>query len=86
MFGFIKQVFITLLTVWTKVSVGESLTSNSEGHTKCVSLKNRLCQTRPTLANIKLFLIHLLPVLIYIVEVVMILMMLEYVFRIKQRL
>ena len=40
MFGFIKQVFITLLTVWTKVSVGESLTSNSEGHTKYVSLKN----------------------------------------------
>ena len=57
MFGFIKQVFITLLTVWTKVSVGESLTSNFEGYIKYVPLKyvplnNRPCQTKPTLVNI----------------------------------
>ena len=52
MFGFIKQVFITLLPVWTKVSVGESLTSNFEGYIKYVPLNNRPCQTKPTLVNI----------------------------------
>ena len=42
MLGFIKQVFIKLLSASTKISVGESLTSNFKGHMKCVSKQSTM--------------------------------------------
>ena len=44
--------FIGLLSTCTVESFDESLAFNSKGHIKCVSLNNRPCQSRPTLANI----------------------------------
>ena len=43
---------IGLLTAVTRKSFGELLASTSEGHVKCVSLKNGPCQIRPTLIDI----------------------------------
>ena len=42
MFGFIKKIFIRLLT-----SIG-----NASNHTKCVSFSNQKCTTQPTLINL----------------------------------
>ena len=47
MFGFIKKVFIGLLSALTAKYFCESLASNSEGHIKCVYQNNRPCQARP---------------------------------------
>ena len=44
--------FIELLSVCLIGTLGESLISNSIKPTKCVSLKNRPCQARPTLVNV----------------------------------
>ena len=41
MFGFIKKVFIVLLTSFV----------NFSSHTKCVSLRNQKCEIQPTLIN-----------------------------------
>ena len=48
MFGLIKKVFITLF------SFSGSLTSkaNAFGRTKCISLKNQPCMTRPTVIDL----------------------------------
>ena len=45
--------FIGLLSVCTIGSFGESLVFNSKGPIKSLTLKNRLCQARPTLVDIK---------------------------------
>ena len=79
MFGFMKKIFIGLLTV------GGSWACNS---IKYVFLDNQPCQARPTLVDInsnESVYYPLLPVLISVVEVVILLMinMLEYVFQIK---
>ena len=79
MFGFMKKIFIGLLTV------GGSWASNS---IKYVFLDNQPCLARPTLVDInsnESVYYPLLPVLISVVEVVILLMinMLEYVFQIK---
>ena len=76
---------IGLLSAYTVESFGESLTFNSKGPMKYVSLNNEPCQTRPTLVNInsdKIFSIPLLLMLISVAEVVLLLMvhMLEFVF------
>ena len=42
MFGFIKEMFIRLLTRIVNVS----------NHTKCISLDNQQCMTQPTLINL----------------------------------
>ena len=44
--------FIGLLSLCTTANFGESLTSTSEGHIKCISINNRPCQARATLVNI----------------------------------
>ena len=79
MFGFMKKIFIGLLTV------GGSWAWNS---IKYVFLDNQPCQARPALADINSIesvYYPLLPVLISVVEIVILLMinMLEYVFQIK---
>ena len=63
-----------------------ALASNSEGHTKFVSLNNWPYQAIPRLVDINSndFFIHLLPVLINAAEDVIMIYMLEYVFQIKQ--
>ena len=50
---FIKKIFIKLLSACTTGSFSGSLASNSKASIKCVSLNNRPCQARPTIANIK---------------------------------
>ena len=65
--------FIGLLSICTVVSFVRSLHSNYKEPIKCISLKNRPCQTRPTLADVnsnKIFVINLLSVFICVVEVV----------------
>ena len=52
MVGFIRKIFIELLSASTIRSFHLSLDSNSEGRIKFVSLNNRPCQARPILANI----------------------------------
>ena len=42
MFGFIKKMFIRLLTSIV----------NASNHTKCVSLNNQQCMTQPSLINL----------------------------------
>ena len=42
MFGFIKKVFIVLLTILV----------NTSNHTKCVSLSNQKCEIQPNLINL----------------------------------
>ena len=70
MFGFIKKMFIGLLSPCT-ISFDESLVSNLKGPIKCAPLDNQPCQTRLTVVNVTSgFFIHLLLVLINIVEVV----------------
>ena len=52
---FIKQVFIILLSACTICkfgSFGQLLVSNSKGPIKCLTLKRRPCEARPTLVNI----------------------------------
>ena len=49
MFGFIKKMFIGLLSAVTKTSLSESLASTSERRIKCISLNNLPCQIRPNL-------------------------------------
>ena len=48
----ILKIFIGLLSAFTRAIFGESLTSNSDGCMKCVSLYNQPCQARPTLVDI----------------------------------
>ena len=62
MFTLIKQVFIVLLNF--SGSLGSII--NTPDHAKCISLRNRLCMTQPTLLNLhpnkynqKLVTIHL---------------------------
>ena len=52
MVGFIRKIFIELLSASTIRSFHLSLDSNSEGRIKFVSLNKRPCQARPILANI----------------------------------
>ena len=47
MFGFIKKMFIGLLSAWTTGEFGESLVFDSKRPIKCVSLNNQPCKTRP---------------------------------------
>ena len=48
MFGFIKQVFITLLSFSKSIaSIG-----NASNLTTCISLINKQCMTQPTLINL----------------------------------
>ena len=49
MLGFIKKIFIGLLTACATGSSGGSLGSNFEGSIKCASLNKRGCQARSTL-------------------------------------
>ena len=51
-FGFIKKMFVGLLSICTIGSFGKSLASNLKGPIAYVSLNNQSCQTRPTLVNI----------------------------------
>ena len=51
MFGFIKKMFIVLLTFRTLVSFSGLLISSSQEPIQSVSLKHRPCQTGPTLAD-----------------------------------
>ena len=44
--------FIELLSAGAIVSFDESLTSNSIGPIKCISLNNQPCQAKPKLLNI----------------------------------
>ena len=88
MFGFIKKMFIGLLSTCTTVRLAESLAPNSEVYIKCVSLNNQPCQGRATLVNInsdRTLFIHLLSLLISVVEVLVLLMivMFHYVFQIR---
>ena len=48
MFGFIKKMFIGLLSAWTTGEFGESLVFDSKRPIKCVFLNNQPCKTRPT--------------------------------------
>ena len=50
MFGFIKKIFIGLLSVCTQVSFSGSLPPKKP--IKCLTLNNRPCQARPALVNI----------------------------------
>ena len=52
MFGFIKEMFIELLSTCTIESFGESLAFYSIGPMKYVSLNNQSCQAGPVLVNI----------------------------------
>ena len=52
MYGFIKRVFIGLLSVCILIRFGRPLASNYKQPIKCVSLTNRPCQTRSTLFNV----------------------------------
>ena len=52
MFGFIKKMFISLLTSCSIECFSESLAFNPKGAIKCVSLKNQSCQTRTTIVNV----------------------------------
>ena len=47
-----SYMFIGLLCTCTKVSFGESLLFNFEGHIKFASSNNCTCQARPTIINI----------------------------------
>ena len=49
---FIKKMFIKLLSACTTGSFSGSLASNSKARIECLSLNNRSCQARPTIANI----------------------------------
>ena len=73
--------FIGSLSVSPMKSYGEILFSNSKGPIRYVSPNNHECQTRPTLANIRLLL-----VLISVVKEVtpLIFHMFKFVFRIKK--
>ena len=51
MFGFIKKMFVGLLSVCAIVSFGKSLASIYKGPIKCVPLNNQPCQARPTIVN-----------------------------------
>ena len=46
MFGFIKKMFVGLLSVCTIVSFGESLASSSKGSIKFLTLYNQPCKAR----------------------------------------
>ena len=75
MFGvIIEKLYIGLLNLFKIRRFCKSLAFNSKESIKCVSLKNELSQTRPTLINInsamKFLFIHLLLVLVSIVKVV----------------
>ena len=88
MFGFIKEMYIGLLSVSAIQIFGESLASNSKRPRKCVNLNNQPCQARATLTNVnsdKTRFIHLLLVLKSVMEFVALLMihMLEFVFQTK---
>ena len=67
--GYIEKLFIELLSFCTIRSFCESLTFNSTGSTKYVSLNNKPCQARLILVNInsviKFFFNHLLLVIIF---------------------
>ena len=52
MFGFTKNMFIGLFSVYTIGSFCKSLVSNSKGSIKCLTLNNRPYQARPTILNI----------------------------------
>ena len=52
MFGFIKKMFIGLLSACTIGQFAESLVSNLKGPIKYVSLNNQPCQIRPEIGNI----------------------------------
>ena len=82
MFGFIKKMFIELLTICTIIFFGESLASNSEGRIKYVSPKNLLCQARPTPVDINSNETLFNPFTVSVVEIVILLIihMLEYYF------
>ena len=92
MLGYAEKLFIGLLNFCTIRSFYVSLTFNSRGSIKYVSLNNQPCQTRLTLANIdsvmKFFFIHLLLVIISVMEVVTLLMIydLEFVFQTKWKI
>ena len=51
MFGFIKKIFIGLLSICTTTRLRESLNSNSERRVKYVSLNKRPCEAGPTLVD-----------------------------------
>ena len=52
MFGFIKNMFIVLLSVYTIGCFAASLAPNYKEPIKCVSLNSKPCQTRPAIVNI----------------------------------
>ena len=52
MSGFIKKIFIELLSAFTTRRFDGSLASNSNRHLKCVSWNNRSYQARPTFVDI----------------------------------
>ena len=52
MFGFIKNLFIGLLSTCTIVNFDQSLDCNYKESIKCVSLNNQPCQARRTLVGI----------------------------------
>ena len=51
MLGFIKKIFFGLLNFFEIVRIGVLLASNCKEPTKCISLNNQLCQTKPILVN-----------------------------------
>ena len=82
----LTKTFIGLLRVCTIENFGKSLTFNSKGSIKCVSLNNQPRKARPTWKPWwKIFFIHLLLVLLSVTEVVILLIihMLAFVFQMK---